>query len=517
MSVHLRVFLVILLVGAVAILGYKFALPKIQDRWQRSTSDAAATQGKLRIGVDSWIGYFPLCSADMNRRVRAAGYSLRCEEDKGEYATRMKRLAEGELDFAVATVDAYVLNGAPLDFPATIIAVIDESKGGDAIIARRDAIPDLDALKRTPTARIAFTPASPSEHLLKSIGTHFDLPQLAQRKGAWRVEANGSEDALKKLQSGAVEVAVLWEPDVSKALADPQFVKLIGTDDTEKLIVDVLLASRRTAQERPDAAKALLAQYFEVLRAYDEDPAKLHADVAAASGFGDAQVDAMLRGVKWATLSENGAHWFGVTPTGLPSEEGLVEAITGAVNVLVEAGDFARNPLPDQDPYRLTNRQFISALYAEHMGAANAPGRVSDGLAKPFAALDDGAWSRLKEVGTFKIAPIGFASGTATLDEDSRAALNAVAEKLSHYPNYRLVIKGHTGLAGDAQANLELSKRRAEAVLEYFASTFHVDPNRIHALGFGASQPLPRLADESDRAYGYRLPRVEFALVSERY
>ena len=28
---------------------------------------------------------------------------------------------------------------------------------------------------------------------------------------------------------------------------------------------------------------------------------------------------------------------------------------------------------------------------------------------------------------------------------------------------------------------------------------------------------LPRLPDESDRTYGYRLPRVEFALLSERY
>jgi hypothetical protein len=44
-----------------------------------------------------------------------------------------------------------------------------------------------------------------------------------------------------------------------------------------------------------------------------------------------------------------------------------------------------------------------------------------------------------------------------------------------------------------------------------------MDADRIRALGFGSAQPLPRLPDESDRAYAYRLPRVEFALVSERF
>lgn len=517
MSVHVKVFVAILVLGAAAILGYKFALPHLQDSWQRETSDAAGTQGKLRIGTDSWIGYWPLCSAETQRRVRAGGYALRCEEDKGDLAERMRKLASGELDFAVATVDAYLLNGAPLDFPATIVAVIDESRGGDAIVARRSSVPDLEALKRKTDAKIAFTPASPSEHLLKSIGTHFGLPQLAQRKGAWRVEATGSDDALKKLTSSKVDVAVLWEPDVSKALADTQYVKLIGTDDTEKLIVDVLLASRRVAQERPEAVKMLLTEYFDALRVYSEDPAKLHADVAATTGLPGTQVDAMLGGVRWASLSDNGATWFGVTPTGLPSQEGLVEAISGAVNVLLESGDFARSPLPDQDPYRLTNRQFVAGLYLKQIGASNAPGRANDGLARAFPALEDAAWERLKPVGTFKIAPVSFERGSANLSEDGRSALNAVAEKLSHYPNYRLVIRGHTGIDGDPAANLDLSKRRAQTALDYFVSTFHVDPNRIRAAGYGASQPLPRQEGESDRAYAYRLPRVEFALVSEHY
>lgn len=516
MSGHVKAFIVILVLGTLGILGYRFALPLLRDAEQRETSDAADTRGRISIGADNWIGYFPLCSPEMARRMRGEGYALKCEDDRADYAARMRKLADGELDFAVATVDAYLLNGAPLDFPGTIIAVLDESKGGDAIVARRSVVADLDALKARPSTRIAFTPSSPSEHLLKSIGTHFDLPQLRERRGAWRIEADGSTDALNKLKAGEADVAVLWEPDVSRALADSAMVKLIGTGDTEKLIVDVLLASRRVVRDDPARVSTLLDQYFQTLRFYAEQPRRLNDDVKAWSGLDDAQVEAMLAGVQMASLNDNGAAWFGVSAGGGPAEqEGLFAAIQGAVKVLLAAGDFDANPLPDEDPFRITNRQFVAQLYLAQTGIGQS-GPGDAGIERRFAALDDAGWQRLVPVGTLKLEPISFQRGTATLDEASRASMAAIAERLSYYPNYRLLVRGHTGLGGEPQANLELSTARAKAVVEYFINTYNVDPNRVRGLGFGSSQPLAREDGESDRAYGYRLPRVEFALVGER-
>lgn len=515
MSVHVKLFIAVLVLGIVIIVGAKLTLPQIQDALQRATSDAAATQGTLTVGMDSWVGYFPLCSPEMSKRMRAAGYAFRCEDDMADYAARFKKLAEGELDFATATVDAYVLSGAALDFPGAIIAVLDESKGGDAIVARKAIVSSLDALKRRADARIAFTPASPSEHLLKSIGAHFDLPHLKDRRGKWRVESDGSADALAKLQGGQADVAVLWEPDVSKALSDPALVKLIGTEDTDKLIVDVLLASRRLLQEKPEVVSQVLSAYFESLRSYHDDPVQLEKDVRKATDLTEAQVDAMLKGVAWASLNDNGALWFGVTPSGLPGDEGLVEAIQGAVQVLTLAGDFDSNPLPERDPYRLTNRQAIAELYLAQSGIATT--KSGGALARQFKELDEAGWARLKDVGTLKIEPIGFQRGTATLDEEGRDALNRIAERLKRYPNYRVQIKGHTGVTGDAEANLQLSRERAAAAAQYLLDTYPMDENRLRAVGYGGSKPLPREPEESDRAYGYRLPRVELSLVSETY
>ena len=52
-------------------------------------------------------------------------------------------------------------------------------------------------------------------------------------------------------------------------------------------------------------------------------------------------------------------------------------------------------------------------------------------------------------------------------------------------------------------------------VVQYLIAVHAIDPDRLHAEGKSASQPPPRKPGESERAYRYRLPRVEFVLLEE--
>lgn len=500
-----------LVVGVLVIAGYKFGWPIVQERLDRQSSDARDTKAKLLVGVDNWIGYFPLCSGELRKRMRSRGYLVQCDDDKADYPARMQRLKAGELQFAVATVDSYLLNGAGKGFPATIIAVIDESKGGDAIVAWKDSVATIDDLKKKPAVQIAFTPGSPSEHLLKAMGVHFDVAALRQRK-TWRVEASGSPDALEKLLARKADVAVVWEPDVTRALSTPGIVKLLGSEDVDKLIVDVLLVGRKFSQDNPEAVAALLGEYFNVTRFYRDDPAQLERDVVDATKISADKVKTSLKGVAWVGLGDNFQVWMG----GGGGAEGLVDSIQSTVKILVYNGDFKSNPIPDQDPYRIVNRQFLSALYLQATTGsvpANAPAAQS--LARPFKPLGDSAWGALREVGTLKTRPVVFQSGTAELSLEGKQELDAAMESLRHYPNFRIVVKGHTGLRGSAEENVKLSQERADSVGRYLQVTYGLDPNRLRVLGYGAAKPLPRAPDESDRAYDYRLPRVELALVSD--
>jgi outer membrane protein OmpA-like peptidoglycan-associated protein/ABC-type nitrate/sulfonate/bicarbonate transport system substrate-binding protein len=512
MNVHAKSAIVILSLGIAGILLFRYGWPMVQERLQLETSDARDTKAKIVVGMDNWIGYFLLCSADMKKRMRAGGYLLQCEDDKADYAGRMQRLRNGELQFAVATIDSYVLNGAAKAFPGTIVAVIDESKGGDAIVAWKDRFATLEDLKKKGTVKIAFTPNSPSEHLLKAMAVHFDVAALRQRQGPWRIEANGSPDALETLMARKADVAVLWEPDVTRALANPGIAKLLGSEDTDKLIVDVLLVSRKFSQEKPEAVTSLLTEYFQVAKAYRENTQRLEQDVVQATRIPNDKVKTLLNGVAWASLSDNFQSWLG---TGAGAD-GLADAIQSTVSILVDSGDFKDNPIPDRDPYRIINRQFVSAIYVKTVtGGAPADSGTAQSLERQFKPLGESAWSALKEVGTLKTLPVVFQSGTAELSLEGKQELDKAMENLRHYPNFRVVVKGHTAVRGNSEENKKLSQERAESVARYLQVTYSVDPHRLRIVGYGSEKPLPQNPGESERAYAYRLPRVELSLVSE--
>jgi outer membrane protein OmpA-like peptidoglycan-associated protein len=83
---------------------------------------------------------------------------------------------------------------------------------------------------------------------------------------------------------------------------------------------------------------------------------------------------------------------------------------------------------------------------------------------------------------------------------------------INNYPNYRIAIKGHTG-QGDEKANKILSQERADIVKQRLIAVHNIDPNRVIALGMGASQPPVKKTGENPRAYSLRWARVEFVLL----
>jgi outer membrane protein OmpA-like peptidoglycan-associated protein len=292
--------------------------------------------------------------------------------------------------------------------------------------------------------------------------------------------------------------------------------RVLGTENTRRLIVDVLTVNREFSRANPDAVKLLLSNYFRVLRHFRDNPEALAAEVKSATRMNDSQVAAMLKGVRWTTLSENARDWFGVGASGRSGGEGLVETLEATAQILVDSGDFRENPMPERDPYRLQHRLYVEELYTTGLGGAPDAAAAATGT-RAFNALSDAQWDKLTEIGTLKVRPITFQSGTADLSLDGKVELDSAAQNLAHYPHFRVVVRGHTGTRGDAQSNQALSFERADAVKRYLMVTHGIDEARLRAVGYGGERPLKRVQDESDRAYQYRLPRVELYLASEGY
>lgn len=441
-----------------------------------------------------------------------AGYRLKIVDDNADYAQRMRLLRADELDLAVATIDAYLLTGPKQGFPATIVSVLDESKGGDALMANPKELGSLDDLNsKAKSVRVAFTPQSPSEHLLKSVAVHFDLSFLLEKGGKWRVETDGAEAAFKSLRDGKVSAAALWEPFVSKAAA-AGFIKLIGSEDTEHLIVDVLLANRNFAASKPDVLNLFLNNYYRTLKTYRDDPSTLTRDLRSHTGSAPAEVESMLKGVQWLSLDDN-VRWFGLGNHA--GGQTLSRVVESTVKTLIQAKDFSASPLADGDPLSIQNSSFVYTLMsrgvAEDLGADDS---FTDSLTRSFPQIAAVDWDRLKPVGTLQLRPVTFRSGTEELDDAGMRQLEDLVEIVRHYPNYRILVEGHSGLRGDLAENVSLSQGRADAVRAFFTAKYSVDPHRMRAVGLGPKSPLTRGKDESDRAYDLRLKRVDIRLLT---
>ena len=110
-----------------------------------------------------------------------------------------------------------------------------------------------------------------------------------------------------------------------------------------------------------------------------------------------------------------------------------------------------------------------------------------------------------------EIPPIEFETGSAALKDSAKPTLELVAELLIRHLRLKLMVFGHTDNVGGRKYNLELSRRRAEAVKDYLAK-LGVMPESIRAKGYGMDKPLFPNDSEENQA---RNRRVEF-LVTNR-
>jgi OOP family OmpA-OmpF porin len=85
-------------------------------------------------------------------------------------------------------------------------------------------------------------------------------------------------------------------------------------------------------------------------------------------------------------------------------------------------------------------------------------------------------------------AAIEFESNTTTMTPRSAATLNQLIDQLRLAPRAAIEIGGHTDKYGEPNYNVQLSRRRAEAVRRYF--TKHGLTNQFTVVGYGATEPL---------------------------
>ncbi|MEM7350795.1 MAG: phosphate ABC transporter substrate-binding/OmpA family protein [Acidobacteriota bacterium] len=503
--------LLLLVLGAIAIVGWYFLRDQVFDWGQRRTSDATGVDVTVTIGGDNYLGYWFITSPEMRKQAAQRGIGVQFTDDGGAYSERLAKFAAGEYDAIVLPVNSYLQHGAAVQFPGVIVASIAESQGADGMVGFSDSLPSgkLEDLNDA-ELQVVYTGASPSEFLLDLTIADFDLDEL-RGGNRWRVEAGSSRDVYKRAQNNQGDVFVLWEPDLSRALSLPGMTYVWGSDRFSGYIVDVFVFRRDFLADEPEAAVEFLRTYFRVLTSYANNRDKLIKEIRQSTDLDEEAIRGILDKIEWFDLEENRRLQFGIErQPGEQVNDGIINTIISCTDVMLRTERLTSDPL-EGNPYLITNSSVLEELVAS--GGPEAV--IEAGAAEVvFEALEPADWQRLREVGTFRVEPITFQSWNNQLADDGKESVDKISQLLTHhYRGYRIIIRGHTGPGGDEAANVQLSLERAQAVLQYLKAVHGIAAERLLAEGMGSTRPPRRKPGESPRAYQYRLSRVEFTAV----
>jgi OmpA-OmpF porin, OOP family len=105
-----------------------------------------------------------------------------------------------------------------------------------------------------------------------------------------------------------------------------------------------------------------------------------------------------------------------------------------------------------------------------------------------------------------------FPFGKAALTKDAKAQLDSAVGNITTAKNYVLEVQGFTDKTGPSSYNVDLSQRRADAVVRYLTVQHQVPIRKIHVLGLGADEPAADNKTADGRKQNRRVELKVFAL-----
>ncbi len=157
--------------------------------------------------------------------------------------------------------------------------------------------------------------------------------------------------------------------------------------------------------------------------------------------------------------------------------------------------------------------QMVTSLSAQRELLAkrlDAQTRVRDQTAQVegMFARDQARVLRQADDVIIRLVGLQFDIGQSKIEPKNFELLATVGKAIQMFPKSALTVEGHTDSHGGDSANLALSQKRADAVKQYLVSNLHIDPSRVHAVGYGETRPVANNETEEGRSRNRRIDVV---------
>jgi len=376
------------------------------------------------------------------------------------------------------------------------IVVVDNTQGGDAIVAKDPNIRSVEDLAGKTVALLQYTP---SDGLTIDAIDNSSMTAKAKKsvKFVYVNADEGTGGVRATLESGSVDAIVLWDPDLSLALKNvPGAHVIYSTRVATNLIYDVMVCDSRYLE---DPAYTSMFQAFVTGWLEGVDQAKHHPDQAVdalidteelfgllAKNQGRDFIKGLFGNLLWTGLADN-ARILGLAG-GINHYEYVYHKFDGIYRKEGALANPSSPVIPAQDSF---DYRFVKKLLAKNQ-QAQAEASAQQATFTPTGLV--AAAAKAPEV--TKPILVNFATGSAEL---TRRAQKTIDDELAPFIESNgsayFTISGNTDSTGGRDVNVRLSRARAQAVVDYLVHQWEYPTSRFRVVGNGPDRPICNEAD----------------------
>ncbi|HWU40458.1 MAG TPA: ABC transporter substrate-binding protein [Candidatus Acidoferrum sp.] len=268
----------------------------------------------IKLGMSTWLGYAPLYLAKEKGLFQKRGIEVEIVVIESP-ADRRAAFAADKIQGMATTVDTHVMTAAAENpIPVKQVLAMDDSNGGDGIVAKKEIKTVKDLKGKTVAAQLG---AGASYFWLNYV-----LSQNGLKLSDIKAVDMKAGDAGAAFVAGKVDAAVTWEPWLSKAKETPFGGVLLSSDKTPGIIVDSLAFKPAYLKEHGDDVKKIVAAWNEAVKFAADNAKEADAIMAKFTNQKPEEFTKEKSGVRFYGEKENKEYF------GTPQKPGSLYRVT---------------------------------------------------------------------------------------------------------------------------------------------------------------------------------------------
>lgn len=371
------------------------------------------------------------------------------------------------------------------------VMLVDNTQGGDAVIARDGSIQKIEDLAGKSVALLQYTPSHGM--LIDAIdNASLTARQKKQIKPVFIKPEEGTAGVRAAFTAGNVDAAVLWDPDLSLALRETKGAHVVySTKTATNLIYDMMVCDQRELAKPDNEAvfQAFVDGWMEGVTAARANPDNAVKALVETEEFfkllgakeGAPFIKSLFANLLWTDLADN------ARILGLAGGVNHYERVYARFDQIYRGEGSLANPkspvIPPQDSFDL---RFIKKALQRNTQAQTEATKPTETFTEKGQAAALATPAQVT-----KPVSVNFASGSFELSKKAQQVIDhEMVPFIENNGSAYFEVGGNTDSVGSAAANQALSLARARAVADYLEKQWEVPRARLKVAGYGASRPL---------------------------